>query len=177
MAAELLSPTVALTRYFVTPDQEHGLSETGEGTSQIQRYGFRIGGCRFVHDLNLPVELIELPHHYELPNSSAWFYGLVNLRGNLVPVFDLKSLLGGTGPAGDRQMLLVIGSGEKSAGLVIDGTPDHISIDAGGRLDEPEHVPEILRDHLQGAYEYAGETWYQADYEGVFGSLAQRTDE
>lgn len=177
MVAELLSPTVALTRYFVTPDQEHGLSDTADGSSQIQRYGFRIGGCRFVHDLNLPVELIELPLRYELPNSSAWFSGLVNLRGNLVPVFDLKSLLGGTGTAGDRQMLLVIGSGERAAALVIDGTPDHISIDAGSRIDEPDHVPEILQDHLLGAYQYAGETWYQANYEGVFETLAQRTTE
>ena len=177
MAAELLSPTVALTRYFVTPDQEQGSSDASGGTGSIQRYGFRIGGCRFVHDLNLPVELIELPKRYELPNSSEWFSGLVNLRGNLVPVFDLKRLLGGTGPTGGRQMLLVIGGGERAAALVIDGTPDHISIDAGSRIDEPENVPEILQPQLLGAYQYAGETWYETNYEGVFETLAQRTDE
>ena len=177
MAAELLSPTVALTRYFVTPDQEQGLSDESGGKGNFQRYGFRIGGCRFVHDLNLPVELIELPKCYELPNSSEWFSGLVNLRGNLVPVFDLKSLLGGTGPAGGRQMLLVIGSGERAAALIIDGTPDHISLDAGSRVDEPENVPEILRDQLLGAYQYADETWYETSYQGVFEFLAQRTIE
>ena len=173
MAAELLSPTVALTRYFVTPDQEHNLS----GAAGVQRYGFRIGACRLVHDLSLAVELIELPRCYDLPNSSIWFSGLVNLRGNLVPVFDLKTLLGISAPTGHRQMLLVIGSGEKVAALVIDGTPDHINIDAGSRVDQPSDVPEILREHLQGAYEYAGEIWYQADYEGLFQSLAQRTAE
>jgi twitching motility protein PilI len=173
VSAELLSPTVALTRYFVAPDQEHGLSET----AQVQRYGFRIGACRLVHDLSLAVELIELPRCYNLPSSSAWFSGLVNLRGNLVPVFDLESLLGGTGPAGGRQMLLVIGTGESAAALIIDGTPDHISIDAGSRIDQPDNVPEILRDQLQGAYEYAGETWYQANYEGLFESLARRITE
>ncbi len=177
MATELLSPTVALTRYFVTPDQEDGLTGTADGFSRVQRYGFRIGGCRFVHDLNLSVELVELSRCYDLPNSGAWFSGLVNLRGNLVPVFDLKSLLGGTGPAGGRHMLLVVGSGERAAALVIDGTPDQISIDAGSRIDEPQHVPEILRDHLQAAYHYAGETWYEASYEGVFESLALRTTE
>ena len=173
MAAELLSPTVALTRYFVTPDQEHNLS----GSAGVQRYGFRIGACRLVHDLTLAVELIELPRCYDLPNSSAWFSGLVNLRGNLVPVFDLKSLLGISAPTGYRQMLLVIGSGERVAGLVIDGTPDHINLEADSRVDEPNHVPEILREHLQGAYDYGGEIWYEADYEGLFQSLAQRTAE
>lgn len=173
MTAELLSPTVALTRYFVTPDQEHNPS----GSASVQRYGFRIGTCRLVHDLSLAVELMELPRCYDLPNSSAWFTGLVNLRGNLVPVFDLKSLLGISGPTGYRQMLLVIGSGEKVAALVIDGTPDHITIDAASRVDQPSQVPEILQDYLQGAYEYAGEIWYQADYEGLFQSLAQRTVE
>jgi purine-binding chemotaxis protein CheW len=174
VATELLSPTVALTRYFVTPDQEHGLSGIAGGTAQVQRYGFRIGACRFVHDVALEVELIELPRCYDLPNSSEWFRGLVNLRGNLVPALDLKSLLGG-GSGGGRKMLLVIGSGERVAALVIDGTPDHINIDAGSRVEQPQQVPEILRDHLQGAYEYAGEIWYQTDYEGLFESLAQRT--
>jgi chemotaxis signal transduction protein len=177
VAAELLSPTVALTRYFVTPDQEHGLSGMAGGTAQVQRYGFRIGVCRFVHDVSLAVELTELPHCYDLPNSSVWFCGLVNLRGNLVPALDLKSLLGGGGSAGDRQMLLVIGSGERTAALVIDGTPDHISIDEGSRVEQPQYVPEILQDHLLGAHEFAGEIWYQVDYEGLFEALAQRTAE
>ena len=72
-------------------------------------------------------------------------------------------------------MLLVIGTGERAAALVIDGTPGHISIDAGSRVDQPDRVPEILRDHLQGAHKYAGETWYQVDYESLFEFLAQRT--
>lgn len=177
MAAELLSPTVALTRYFVTPEQEHGLPEAADGTARVQRYGFRIGASRFVHDLSLAVELIELARCYDLPNSSPWFAGLVNLRGNLVPVFDLKCLLGASRSSGHRQMLLVIGSGEKIAALIIDGTPDHISIDAGSRVKEPQDVPEIIQQCLTAAYEYAGEIWYQPNYERLFESLAQRTTE
>lgn len=177
MTTELLSPTAALTRYFVAPDGERGASETQGGSAQIQRYGFRIGGCRFVHDLNLPVELTDLPRSYELPNACTWFAGLVNLRGNLVPVFDLERLLKGTGPAVDRRMLLVIGSGENAAGLIIDAVPQHISIDGGSRIDEPDDVPELLQDHLLGAYEYADESWYQVNYQGLFRFLAHRTSE
>ena len=59
MAAELLSPTVALTRYLVTPDQELGLPGEGRGTAGVQRYGFRIGACRFVHDLGLDVFIFD----------------------------------------------------------------------------------------------------------------------
>jgi chemotaxis signal transduction protein len=74
-------------------------------------------------------------------------------------------------------MLLVIGSGERIASLVIDGTPDHITIDAGSRVEQPPNVPEVLQECLTGAYEYAGETWYQLNYESLFESLAQRTTE
>jgi len=177
VTSELLSPTVALTRYFVAPDQEHGLLEKEARSLPIQRYGFRIGTLRLVHDLKLPIELMEPPRCFELPNSAQWFSGLVNLRGNLVPVFDLKSLLGETDVAGQRRMLVVIGSGERAAALIIDGTPDHISVDVEIALEKPDEIPEILQDHFEGAYHYAGETWYQADYEGVFASLAQRSTE
>jgi twitching motility protein PilI len=173
----LISPVAALTRYFVAPERE---GEDNTGTDQgvpLQRYGFRIGEYRFMHDLLSAVELSELPRFYELPNSKEWFRGLANLRGNLLPVFDLNLLLGSSEAYTQRQMLLVIGAGEQAAGLVIDGSPTNIRVDSGSRLEITKDVPEILQEHLKGIYEHEGETWYDADYEGIFQALALRGED
>lgn len=130
-----------------------------------------------MHDLTSAVELSELPHCYDLPNAREWFKGLANLRGNLLPVFDLSLLLGGSESHGQRKMLLVIGAGDGAAGLVIDGSPANISVDSGSRLEITRDVPEILQEHLKGIYEHEGETWYDADYEGIFETLARRGED
>jgi len=169
--AELLNPTAALSRYFVLPGAERAEVDSVES---LHRYGFRIGGARLVHDLSLGVELIDMQKCYELPNSGESFSGLVNLRGNLVPVFDLKPLLGeDTGEPG-KQMLLVIGTGDHAAALAIDGNPVRVTLDAGQRVGEVSEVPERVREHLRAAYAREGELWIEPDYEALFASLAER---
>lgn len=166
---KLLSPTAALSRFFVfggTDDEAAGRA--------VHRYGFRVGGARFLHDLSLGVELVDMQRLYELPNAGEGFAGLVNLRGNLVPVFDLKPLLGEETAEPDKQMLLVIGTGDHAAALAIDGNPERVTLDAADRVDEASRVPELLRDRLRGLYARAGQTWMEPDYEALFEALAGR---
>lgn len=167
--AELLSPTAALSRVFVFP--RAGDEAAAEA---VHRYGFRIGSTRFLHDLSLGVELVDVQRCFELPNAGEGFSGLVNLRGNLVPVFDLKPLLGEEAAAVDKQMLLVIGTGDRAAALVIDGNPMRVTLDAGERVGDLSRVPELVRERLRGAYAREGVLWIEPDYEALFESLAER---
>ena len=170
---ERMTPTEALSRRFVMPGELHAPGDGEDVHTHVQRYGFRIGANQLLHDLNLPVELGEAPRCFPLPNSGAWFRGLMNLRGNLVPVFDLADLIEGEEIRPRRQMLLVIGSGDRAAGLIIDGTPMQISVDTGHRVDDPEDVPQVLRDHLRAAYQFAGGLWLEVDFDALFQTLAR----
>lgn len=175
--AARMTPTQALSRRFVMPGDLQELADGAEARTHVQRYGFRIGRYQLLHDLNLPVELGESPRCYPLPNSDIWFRGLTNLRGNLVPVFDLTSLLETESADSRRQMLLVIGSGDRSAGLIIDGTPMQISVDTTHQVEDPDDVPGLLREHVRAVYRFAGTLWLEVDFDGLFGSLARRTHE
>ena len=175
--AARMTPTEALSRRFVMPGELHEHDDAGPARSHVQRYGFRIGNLQLLHDLNLPVELSDSPRCCPLPNSGSWFRGLMNLRGNLVPVFDLAELLGTESADLRRQMLLVIGSGDRAAGVVIDGAPMQISVDTGHQVDDSEDVPELLREHLRTAYQFAGSLWLEIDFDGLFRTLARRTHE
>ena len=175
--AARMTPTQALSRRFVMPGELHELADGAEARTHVQRYGFRIGHHQLLHDLNLPVELGESPRCYPLPNSDVWFRGLTNLRGNLVPVFDLTSLLETESTDPRRQMLLVIGASDRTAGLIIDGTPMQISVDTAHRTDDPDDIPELLREHVRATYRFAGTLWLEVDFDGLFGSLARRAHE
>ena len=96
-----------------------------------QRQGFRIGSVGLMIGHEDGSELTEMPTLYDLPHAPAWFMGMANLHGNMVPVFDLASYLGIEKQPVQREvarrMLLVLGHGAEAAGVMIDGLPQRLN--------------------------------------------------
>jgi len=57
--------------------------------------GFRIGARRLASMFGEVVEIISLPPTTPVPGGHAWLLGVANIRGNLLPVVDLKQFLEG----------------------------------------------------------------------------------
>ena len=78
------------------------------------RYGYQVGEVGLLHDPTAEVQLTESPKLFGLPNTRVWCRGLANLRGNLIPVYDLAALVGGPAPR-RRNKLMVVGAGANAA--------------------------------------------------------------
>ena len=90
--------------------------------NQVQtRYGFTIGpvGCLIAE--NTLSEVVNNPVIYKLPTLSKILKGVINQRGNIIPVFDLREMLGVNSADSTTRTVLILGQGGKSAGLLIDG--------------------------------------------------------
>jgi len=164
-AAALLAPTEALLRGFVFDDAVTPAPDVAPGESiapvptgaVLLRQGFCVGGVRLMISYEDGSELTDLPAVYRLPRAPAWFLGMANLHGALVPVFDPAPLLGvDHGP--EKPMLLVLGHGEARAGVVIDGLPVRLRLQPGDRIADAALPPA-----LAGC---AGGVWWsgQADW-------------
>lgn len=177
MARSLRDTIEALRRSVSAVIDRSALPETAPEIDENRRHGFRIGQVPLLHELTRDVELIELMPAYPLPNTAHWCLGLVNLRGRLIPVYDLNPLLGRAQPAPTGAKLLISGAGELATGLVIDDTPTAIivepsrraTVDWGGGV-----VPPVLREAVRAVYEIAGESWIDPDYDALFADLAAR---
>ena len=86
------------------------------------RYGFRVGSIGLLIRPDCISEVVKLPPIHPIPNTPAWLNGILNLRGNLVPAFDLALMLEER-VAFERPLLLVIDRGEWAAGVKIEGFP------------------------------------------------------
>lgn len=100
-----------------------------------------------------------------VPNTNAWFHGVVSQRGNLLPIFDI-SRWAGLQPAGDRQrQIIVVGLESRFFGLLSDATPALLHIDdtvdrpAGyiGPLSPFLSLPQS--DGREEAYEFDAAAW------------------
>lgn len=134
------------------------------------RYGYRIGGIGLLHDPALGVQITTAPGVFALPNTQPWCLGLANLRGNLIPVYDLAPLLEVTPPR-RRNKLLVVGGEQESAGVLIDDTPAQIQVDTRHSPASDTKAPAFLRPHLRRVWTLDGEVWLDIDYGSLFAQL------
>ncbi len=165
---EWLPPSAALTR-FQLGDSELALG--GAIDLKQVRYGVRIGGLSLLLPEDTVSEVLERPKIFPVPNTTSWFEGLINLRGNVVPVFDLRELFGTAPIAGERQMLLVIDKGENALGIAIDGLP--VPAPDSAPLDKRPSLPGVLENYTGPVFEHDENLWLEVDIPGLVGSLSK----
>jgi purine-binding chemotaxis protein CheW len=96
-----------------------------------------------------------VPHRRptRVPTAPAWVEGLINLRGQIVTVLDLRECLGlGRGPRGDRPMDVVVRTAGGSFGLVVDEVCDIREVDLAKLERPPETLAEPIRRRITGLY-------------------------
>jgi twitching motility protein PilI len=98
-----------------------GLSQQ-EGLFTWTAIGFRVENHHFLVPLDESKEVFPVPTGItEVPKSDSWVYGIANLRGELLPLFDLKQFLLGTPTQlNKRSRIVVINHPELYSGLLVD---------------------------------------------------------
>jgi twitching motility protein PilI len=102
-----------------------------------------------------------------------WLSGLLNLRGNLVPIFDLHKVLAEPQVDQKHRRLFSIDRGEKAVALWIDSLPEIKDRAALDELDEFPILPDILQHHVTHAFRQDGQLWLSVQLEAFFLTLGQ----
>lgn len=147
-SSQWLRPSEALQR-FHPPEGASTSLGIRQAAIDISRFGFRIGQLRLLIQIGTLSEVITQTPMYPMPNVPSWFIGMMNLRGNLIPVFDLHRLLE-TGESGQTQTVLVLDQGSDGVGIPIDGLPHAVHL--GDALHNVPPLHEILQEHVTTAY-------------------------
>lgn len=122
---------------------------------------FRLGAETFLVAREETREVMALPSLLtRVPGARQWIRGLANVRGQLLPVIDLRQYLGsGTTPAGRNVRVIIVNHRDIPAGLLVD------EVSGFRRFAEAEfhaHAPPTLvrcERYLAGAFRRSGESW------------------
>jgi chemotaxis signal transduction protein len=182
-----LSPSQALNRPLIrtTDDSTYRKHEELEST---RRLGFRIGNIGLLIGEQATCELSEVLQICTIPFTAAWLLGLINLRGNLVPVFDLYQLFEvqvflpkkleprmqlETGE-GIKKMLLILGREKTAGAIVIEELPIHLTFTENDKLTHLPPLPAIIKPYASSGYEKEGTVWFNFDHLGFFETLTTK---
>lgn len=126
---------------------------TPETVEVVQLISFSIGSERFGVQILVIQEIIMMSAITEIPNSPDFVEGVINLRGNIIPVLDLRKRLrlrggqraGGTKP-GTR--ILVVEIEDSVTGFIVDSVAKVITVPAS-KISPP---PDIVMAGVQSQY-------------------------
>ena len=131
-----------------SPDDSRGPHEPAkELPPSMQAVAFSIGGTRFGVDIRQVSCIVRMVEITAVPRSPAYMEGIVNLRGQIVPVVSLHKLFGWPLPANVLDMYIVVGeSGSKPVGLMVDSVTDLSDVDGEllEGLSETDRLSAIL---------------------------------
>lgn len=113
---------------------------------------FLVGEQEYVIDVARVEEVLQLPLLTALPRPNGLVEAVVNLRGSVVPVVDLrKHLRVGEAPARARPKLLVCLVGRRRVGLVVDGVCEVLHVDRAMLQPAPSWGPGSGAPYVIGA--------------------------
>ncbi|MBC7951954.1 MAG: chemotaxis protein CheW [Rhodospirillaceae bacterium] len=87
----------------------------------------------------------------ELPNTPAYMRGVINLRGAIIPILDLRARFGaGLTEAQARHVIIVVAVRQRVVGILVDGVADIITVAVGDIQPIPELDHGNTQDFLTG---------------------------
>jgi len=134
------------------------------------RYGYRVAGFGFLVGERVLSEVVIAPTIFPVPKAPEWLLGLANVRGNIVPVFDLWKFVRTQMPERDTRTVLVLNLGEAAVGLVIDNLPKPVPLDSQTVRTAPP-APALQPFLGRGLHAFGCE-WWEFDHQNFLARLS-----
>jgi purine-binding chemotaxis protein CheW len=96
---------------------------------ELQVVGFRIGDETFGVRIGSVREIVRVPEITTVPNAQDTIEGVINLRGKIIPVIDLRKRFGQTQIVTDKKnRILVVELDGKLVGLIVNSASEVLKI-------------------------------------------------
>ena len=120
--------------------KQPGYERPGADESSHQFMTFTLGAEEYGIDIMVVREIKGWTDTTSIPNAPAHVRGVINLRGVVVPIFDLRARFGmGRTEPTKMHVVIIVSTESRTLGLLVDTVSDIISV----KQDEIRPVPEM----------------------------------
>ncbi|BEH09798.1 MULTISPECIES: chemotaxis protein CheW [Geobacter] len=118
---------------------------------EIQLACFRLGDATFAADIMRIKEIIRPQKLTKIPKAPAFVEGVINLRGMVIPVIDLRKRFElPERVALEEARLLVVGVSRQLVGLVVDDVTEVVTVQVGDIKPPPHSIDGVSAEYLIG---------------------------
>jgi len=122
-------------------------SKTGD--ELLQLVSFKIGDEEFGVDILKVQEINRMIEVTRVPNAPEYVEGVINLRGKVIPVVDLRKRLGMIAKENDKNTrIIVVELSGKTVGFVVDGVREVLRIPKSVTEPPPSVATGVNADYI-----------------------------
>ena len=136
------------------------------------RYGYKISNMNFLVPEETVSEIIQDTNIFNLPNSPSWIEGLINLRGNIIPVMNLDKYLKKNNNKSTTILVLNNSEEKNSIALMIDELP--VSLELNDSTTTTNNYPLELQDYISSGFTQNKNDWVEFNPESLFKKLSAK---
>ncbi len=137
---------------------------------EIQFVGFTLGRETYGIPITSLQEIVRVPEITAVPDSPDFLEGVINLRGKIVSVLDLRKRFGKPAtPFARRSRVLVVGHRGRLAGLIVDSASQVLRIPENDIESTPGMMQEGGLDCVTGFGKHNGRLVILLDIDRVLG--------
>lgn len=140
-----------LEREPIEPIEREDLEgeEIDEGTTNLVT--FRLGSGEYAIDIMQAKEIIKMEKITLIPNAPYFVEGVINLRGNIIPIIDLKKRFNLEESEGDKNTGIIIAKIEDvDMGIMIDSVSKVVSMPNSDIQPPPSMLQGIGQRYIKG---------------------------
>ena len=129
----------------------HKMQDPTQSLGEIELVVFCSGGQSFSLDIRHVREIRGQSAITQLPHAPEEVLGVMNLRGAVIPVFDLSSCFGlGPTAADPRNVIMIAMNGARMIGLLVQAVSEIVSIQHSSIQDAPAMLGGPAQSHISG---------------------------
>jgi purine-binding chemotaxis protein CheW len=113
---------------------------------------FSLGTEEYAVPLLAVREVIALPEFTPVPYTPSYFLGIMNLRGQVISIMDLRQKLGVKPGADTETAVIICDLNGMSIGVVVDSVNTVLNPDAADVSEKPEIQSNRPTDYITGVY-------------------------
>ena len=128
-------------------------SKDGESQDTGRQYlTFTINDNEYAVDIMKVMEIRGWTKTTTIPNSPDFMLGVINLRGLVIPIFDMKTRFSlGKTDATEKHVVIVLSVGTRTIGILVDAVSDILTItDSEIKLNPSSGDTEIDDQYVSG---------------------------
>lgn len=132
-------------------DGTHPDAEKKDGETIHHLVTFNLGKEEYGVDIESVQEIIRASDITPVPGAPGHVRGVINLRGKIIPVVDMRKRFGlAVAEAGDAQRIVVVELGEKRIGMLVDRVSQVMKVPSGIVEEIPEEATTMDEHYIKG---------------------------
>jgi purine-binding chemotaxis protein CheW len=125
--------------------------DSSRDSTTYQFVGFRLDGEDYAIAITKIQEIIVMKPITRIPQVPAFIEGLINLRGSVIPIVNLRTLFGLTPrEIDDETRTIIVNVGDRTIGYIVDEVTQVMRI-AGDQIQPaPVTITAVSKQHIAG---------------------------